>query len=48
MQPYMLERKLQIPLDAPPRLLHDIETYSALVELQSKLGSVSAWYQKLT
>lgn len=46
---FSVERKLQVPLDAPTRLLHDIETYSALVDLQTKMtGSHSWWYQKLS
>lgn len=44
----MFERKLQLPEDAPPRLLHDIETYSALVEFQAKMAGTAGWYQKLT
>lgn len=47
MMPHMLERKLQVPLGAPPRLLEDIETYSALVELQSKMGATAPWFQRL-
>lgn len=47
MMPNMLERKLQLPAGAPPRLLHDIETYSALVELQTQLGASAPWYQRL-
>lgn len=42
------ERRLQIPLDAPARLVQDIETYSALVEFQAKMGGTAGWYQKLT
>ena len=45
---YMTERSLQIPLDAPPKLVRDIESYSALVEMQAKMGSVSPWFMKLS
>lgn len=44
---FSVERRLQVPLDAPPRLLHDIETYSAFVDLQSKMAGTSWWYQRL-
>lgn len=47
MMPHMLERKLQVPIGAPPRLLEDIEAYSALVELQSKLVATAPWFQQL-
>ena len=43
----MLERTLQIPHDAPPRLLHDIEAYSAFVEMQSKMTGHASWYRQL-
>jgi hypothetical protein len=45
---FTLERKLQVPEDAPPRLLHDIETYSALIELQARMAGAMVWYQRLT
>lgn len=45
---YLTERTLQIPRDAPPRLLHDIEAYSALVEMQSKMTGHAAWYRNLS
>lgn len=44
---FSVERKLQLPLDAPARLLEDIATYSALVELQSKMSGSSFWYSRL-
>lgn len=47
MLPYTIERKLQLPLEAPARLLEDIETYSAFVDLQSKMGGTSPWFQRL-
>lgn len=47
MLPNMLERKLQVPLGTPPRLLEDIESYSALVELQNKMGASAPWFQRL-
>ena len=46
--PFSLERKLQVPPDAPPRLLEDIHAYSAFVDMQSKMAGTSSWYQKLT
>lgn len=45
---FMTERSLQIPLDAPPKLLLDIQAYSALVEMQTKMGNVAPWFQKLS
>lgn len=45
--PSMLERSFRIPADAPARLVEDIEAYSALVDLQNKLGSIAPWYQRL-
>ena len=42
-----LEMRFQVPADAPARLVEDIQTYSALVEMQSKMNGPSAWYQKL-
>lgn len=44
---FTVERRIQIPVDAPPRLVSDIETYSAFVELQSRMGGASPWYQQL-
>lgn len=47
MLPNMIERKLQLPSGAPPRLLEDIESYSAFVELQNKMGATAPWFQRL-
>lgn len=47
MQPNMIERSLQLPTGAPPRLLEDIETYSAFVDLQNKMGAIAPWFQRL-
>ena len=45
--PSNLERSFRLPANAPARLVEDIETYSALVDLQNKLGSIAPWYQRL-
>lgn len=42
-----LQWRLQVPADAPVRLVEDIETYSALVEMQSKMTGTSSWFAKL-
>ncbi|HET6403858.1 MAG TPA: hypothetical protein VFH78_04370 [Candidatus Thermoplasmatota archaeon] len=47
MLPFTLERSFRLPTDAPPRLLEDIESYSALVELQHKMSASAPWYQRL-
>jgi len=44
---FSVERRFQVPADAPARLVEDIETYSAFVEMQSKMNGASAWYQRL-
>jgi hypothetical protein len=41
------ERRLSVPMDAPPRLVEDIESYSAFLEMQSRMTGSSSWYQKL-
>lgn len=43
----IVERRLHIPAGAPPRLIEDIESYSALVALQGKMTGASSWYQQL-
>ncbi len=44
-----LERKLHLPGDFPDRLVHDIEAYSALVDMQEKMSDPHAsWYAQLT
>ena len=47
MQHVTIERRVHVPTDAPPRLVEDIEAYSALVEMQAKMVGPSAWYQRL-
>lgn len=47
MLPMTLERRVQLPHNAPPRLVEDIQAYSAFVELQEKLAASAPWYQKL-
>jgi hypothetical protein len=47
MLPYTSERKLQVPTGAPSRLLEDIQTYSAFVDLQNKMGNAAPWFQRL-
>lgn len=43
-----VERTISLPFDAPLKLVEDIQAYSALVELQSKMSGASAWYAKLS
>lgn len=47
MQQFTVERRFQVPLDTPQKLVEDIETYSAFVEMQGKMNGPSSWYQKL-
>jgi hypothetical protein len=47
MPQFSVERRFSIPPNAPPRLLEDIQTYSAFVDYQSKMSGPSLWYQKL-
>jgi len=42
-----LERRVSVPHDAPQKLVDDIETYSAWVEMQSRMTGSASWYQKL-
>jgi len=44
----LLERKFQVPANAAPRLIEDIEAYSALVELQNRMAPSAPWYQRLS
>lgn len=44
---YSVERRFTLPANAPPRVLEDIETYSAFIELQGKMSGPAFWYQKL-
>ena len=44
---FTVERKLHIPAGAPPRLIEDIESYSAFVALQGKMTGHASWYQQL-
>lgn len=44
----VLERRFQVPADAPAKLVTDIETYSAFVEMQAKMSGPSSWYQRLS
>lgn len=46
-QPFSFERSFRLPPNAPARLVEDIEAYSALVDLQNKLGATAPWYQRL-
>jgi hypothetical protein len=46
--PFSVERRIVVPVDAPQRLVEDIQNYSALIELQSKMTGASAWYSKLS
>lgn len=41
------ERRVQIPEDAPMKLVEDIESYSAFVEMQARMTGAAFWYQKL-
>jgi hypothetical protein len=41
------ERRVQVPADAPLKLVEDIECYSAFVEMQSRMTGPASWYQKL-
>lgn len=43
-----VERTISLPFDAPVKLVEDIQAYSALIELQSKMSGASAWYAKLS
>lgn len=45
--PGLIERRFQIPHDTHPRVVEDIETYSAFVDLQTKLKSLAPWYESL-
>ena len=47
MIPFTLERRFSIPPNAHARLIEDIEAYSALVDLQNKMGATAPWYQRL-
>ena len=47
MMPNMLERKLHLPTGMTPRLVEEIEAYSAFVELQNKMGATQPWFQRL-
>lgn len=48
LQPMNLERRFQLPINTPARVLEDIETYNALVDLQNKIGASAPWYQRLS
>lgn len=41
------ERRFQLPADAPRKLVEDIESYSAFVEMQARMTGPAFWYQKL-
>lgn len=47
MPPFTIERRLQVPADAPLRLVNDIQQYSAFVEFQAKMTGNVSWYQQL-
>ncbi|HUR68519.1 MAG TPA: hypothetical protein VM370_04675 [Candidatus Thermoplasmatota archaeon] len=47
MGPTTLERRFQLPQDAPPRLIEDIQAYSALVDLQDRMVHSAPWFQRL-
>ncbi|MEA3198745.1 MAG: hypothetical protein QOE90_173 [Thermoplasmata archaeon] len=38
---------MTIPVDAPLKLVEDIEAYSALVEMQARMTGPASWYQRL-
>lgn len=44
---FSIERRIQLPVNAPEKLVMDIETYNALVDMQAKMLGASAWYQRL-
>lgn len=44
---FMVERTLQVPPGASPRLVADIEHYNAFVELQARMSGPASWYQRL-
>ena len=46
-QQFSTEMRISLPQDAPAKLVENIQTYSALVELQAKMVGASAFYQKL-
>lgn len=48
MPEFSVERRFQLPPNAPPRLVEDIQTYSAFVEMQGKMSGAASFYQKLT
>ena len=45
---FSVERRFTVPADAPARVVEGIQTYSAFVEMQSKMNGASAWYQRLS
>lgn len=47
MQTFSVERRFLVPPDTHPRLVEDIETYSAFVDMQAKMTGTASWYQKL-
>ena len=47
MSHFSVERNFRLPHNAAPRLVEDIETYSAFVDLQNKLSATAPWYQRL-
>lgn len=44
---FTVEKRFQVPLDTPQKLVDDIETYSAFVDLQARMSGTAYWYQKL-
>lgn len=44
---HTLERRFQLPPNAPARLVEDIQAYSAFVDLQAKMSNTAPWFQRL-
>ena len=47
MNQLLQERRLSVPMNAPPRVVEDIESYNAFLEMQSRMTGPASWYQKL-
>lgn len=44
---FTVEKRFHVPTGTPQKLVDDIETYSAFVDLQARMGGTAYWYQKL-
>lgn len=42
-----VQMRFQLPLDAPVKLVEDIQHYSALIELQAKMRTAAPWFEQL-